>query len=161
GLAMSVLQIERRQEARVVNTIQPLLDSIQDMDTATMQLLAASRGYTLAKESSYLDQYDAAIRNFNKANVQAQEVAVEPRHQQSGADFRREFETIRSGTDQQIIAARDNKLELAAMFMSEAAKVRRSSPDYAGLVEQSLKKSETADLQRIFNVRQSLTALLI
>src|SRR5216684_7011060 len=162
GLALTVLQTERKQEYRTVHTVQPLLDAVQDMDGATTQLLAASRGYTLRPhETQFLDQYDLAIRTFNRAAVAAVDAAREPRMQRQVTDFRREFEELKKLTDQQVTYVREDKPLNAMEFMLEASRLRRSSPDYAGTVQMLLGAQEAAELDRIAGVRQGLTLMLV
>lgn len=162
GLAMSVLQIERRQEVRVIYTSQPLLDSAQDMETAISKLLAASRGYTLTGEAGYVDQYDAAVSDFTRATVQAELAARnEPRMLKHITDFRREFEAVRRWTDAQNAATHDGNRDAALSDMKEATKIRRASPNYSILVEQYVKSSETEDVQHTTNLRSGLTAMLV
>ncbi len=161
GLAFSVLQIEKAHETRVVTTVQPLLDAIQDMDTATMALLAASRGYSLTHESQFLDQYNAAGHNFGKAFQQANDAAVDPAQLRQVVKYRDEFDSMRKHTDAQIEHTRSDQPELALQEMREAARVRSTSPDYAGLVQTALKNKQTAEIERIMSVRQTLTLSLV
>src|ERR1043166_2680613 len=71
GLTLSVLQIEKRQEYQAVYASQPLVDAVDDMDTATAYLLAASRGYTLTRETQFSERYDNAVRVFDRAAATA------------------------------------------------------------------------------------------
>jgi signal transduction histidine kinase len=162
GLALAVLQTERKQEYHTVHTVQPLLDAVQDMDSATTQLLAASRGFTLRPhDTQFLDQYDLAVRTFNRAAVAAVDAAHEPRMERQVTDFRREFGELKKLTDQQITYDREDKPLNAMEFMLEAARLRRSSPDYAGTVQMLLNAQEAAELDRIAGVRQGVTLMLV
>ncbi len=161
GLALSVLEIERAHETRVVTTVQPLLDAIQDMDTATMQLLAASRGYSLTHESQFLDQYNAAIHNFSKALDQANEAAVDPALLRYVVKYRDEFALLRSHTDAQLKYTTADQPEASLGEMKTAAQVRSSAPDYAGLVQAALTRKQGAEMERIRSVRQTLTLSLV
>lgn len=158
GLALTVLQAERRQESRVVRAVLPLLDSVQDMDRATVQLLAASRGFTINGESQFLEQYDTAISAFNRALTRAEMAATNDRMRQYVLQFRHTFEEIRGVTDQQLRAP---TRELALAMMSEASRLRRSAPDYAGLVQQYVDQHEAEEVERISGIRQGLTVMMI
>src|SRR2546423_1426367 len=71
SLALVVLQASRRQEYRIVHGSEVLLDSVQDMDEDVLAIMAAARGYQLTQQTQFLQQYDDAIRDFDKSALTA------------------------------------------------------------------------------------------
>src|SRR5258706_7175946 len=98
------------------------------------------------------------MRCYNHARTGAEAAATNDRMRQYVVQFRHTFEEIRGVTDQQLRAP---NRELALAMMSEAARLRRSAPDFSGLVEQHVKQRETEELERITGIRQGLTVMLI
>jgi PAS domain S-box-containing protein len=162
GLTLAVLQVERNQEYRAVYGLQPLLASARDMDEAIAQLVSASRGYLLApRETQFLDQYDLAIRKFIRASAAAREVRADPLIQPQVTSLQAEFEGLKKLTDQQIRLARENRQAEAMPLMLEVAQLRRSSPDYIGMIEQAVNAEEARQIDRITTLRQGLTLMLV
>src|SRR5512140_3551724 len=64
ALTLTVLQMGKRQEYRIVHGSEPLIDAGRTMDEDVDTLLAAARGYQLRRNSEFLQQYDDAIREF-------------------------------------------------------------------------------------------------
>jgi PAS domain S-box-containing protein len=161
GLSLSVLQIEKNQETHVVSTVQPLLDAVQDMDTATTELLAASRGYSLSRQTQFLERYAVAIRNFNKSLDRANRAAIDPVLQRHVASYSTEFKQLRQVTDREIqYTAADDPAD-ALKSMIDAAAIRSKAPDYAGIVQGALTMSQNAEIEHINTLRQTLTLALV
>src|SRR5713101_7851332 len=68
GLAITVtiLQMGKHQESRIVHGSEPLLDAVQQMDQDTVAILGASRGFLVTQQSQFLEQYDNRVRDFQK-----------------------------------------------------------------------------------------------
>jgi signal transduction histidine kinase len=163
GLALTlvILQIEKRQEYQAVHASQPLLDAVNDMDQSTVAMLAASRGYTLTRETQFATQYDEARRGFDRATSTAVDDAHDARDLKIVTDFRHAHESLRGLLDEQMRLASDNKQANAAEYMLEAAKIYRGMPDFAGLLEQTHRRVQSRELDRIANMRQGFTMLMV
>jgi signal transduction histidine kinase/PAS domain-containing protein len=162
GLAVAVLQIERKQDHRAAHIEQPLLGAVREMDESTAELLAASRGFTLRPhDTQFLAQYDAAVRTFNRAAATATSAPNDPVSMSQVKGFKAEFEDLRKLTDQQIAYSREDKPLNAMEFMLEAARLRRSAPDYAGTLQTALVSQQAAEVYRISGMRQGVTLMLV
>lgn len=161
GLTTAVLQLEKRQEYAVVQESRPLLDSVRVMDESIVQAISSARAYLLTHESQFTDQYETAVRNFDTAATMATQSANDPRDQQLVASLRREFADVRRLTDQQITYAKEDKLDNALEFMLETSRLRRSSPDYAGMLIDQHRITEGRNLGDMDNFRQWVIIAII
>src|SRR5215470_6486686 len=77
GLAVTVgiLQSANRQDYRVVEGSAPLLRVVNAMDDDTNVILSAAQGYGLTGQSSFIAQYDDAVRDFEKSDAAAVRLA--------------------------------------------------------------------------------------
>ncbi|HSP35302.1 MAG TPA: histidine kinase dimerization/phospho-acceptor domain-containing protein, partial [Thermoanaerobaculia bacterium] len=107
-----------------------------------------------------LQQYDDAVRDFDKAAVTAVQLANEPHDAQLVSQLRRHFREIKELTDQQVALVRDGKLGNADEYMLEAARIRRSTPDYAGTLLDEHRRRQSAELEQMSGTRQMLTLLM-
>jgi PAS domain S-box-containing protein len=160
-LALIVLQASRRQEYEVVHGSEVLIDAVQAMDEDVLSIMAAARGYQLTQQTQFLQQYDDAIRDFEKESATANQLARDARDAQLVSELRRHFREIRGLTDSQIELVREGKLGNAAETMLESARIRRSSPDYAGTLVEEHRRRQTTDLEQMSSTRQFLTLLMI
>lgn len=161
GLTTAVLQLEKRQEYAVVQESRPLLDSARVMDESIVQTISSARGYLLTHESQFIDQYETAVRNFETAATLASQSAAEPRDQQLIESLRREFSEVRRLTDQQLVYAKDGKLDNALEFMLETSRLRRSSPDFAAMLVDKHRIAEQRSLSDMENFRQWVIVAII
>ncbi|MEK6374630.1 MAG: ATP-binding protein [Acidobacteriota bacterium] len=163
GLAVTVgiLQSANRQDYRVVEGSAPLLNAVSSMDEDIMTLISASRGYALTGESSFLVQYDDAVRDFEKASDAAVRLATDPRDSPRVYAIRRQYQEIKELTDRQLELLRDDKAANAIEVMREVARINRSTPDYAGMMFQDHEQRNRAELQRITSMRDGLTMLAV
>ncbi len=161
GLTTAVLQLERRQEYAVVQESRPLLDAAQAMDDCIGQMISSARAYLLTHESQFTDQYATALRNFDTAVTMASQSAISPRDQQLVVSLRREFAEVRRLTDSQIALAKEGKNDYAVEFMLEAARVRRGSPDYAAMLVDQHRISDSRSLTDMDNFRQWVIIAII
>jgi PAS domain S-box-containing protein len=160
-LALIVLQASRRQEYKVVHGSEMLLDAVQQMDEDVLAIMAAARGYQLTQQTQFLQQYDDAVRDFEKSSTTANQLARDARDAQLVSELRRHFREIKGFTDDQIELVKEGKLGNANETMLESARVRRSSPDYAGTLLDEHRRRQTAELEQMSSTRQFLTLLMI
>ena len=163
GLAVTVgiLQSANRQDYRVVEGSAPLLNAVSSMDEDTKTLISTSRGYALTGESSFLVQYDDAVRDFEKTSSSAMRLATDPRDAPRVYAIRRQFVEIKQLTDRQLELLRDEKSANALEVMREVARINRSTPDYAGMMFDDHEQRNRVDLQRITSMRDRLTLLAV
>src|SRR5438874_4967422 len=163
GLAATVvvLQVAKRQEYKIVHASEPLLDAAQSMDQAIVAMLGASRGYLLTQQTQFLQQYDDGVREFEKQSATATQLATSPRDLQLVSQLRRHFADIRGLIDRAIVLAREGNGGNANEFMLEAARIRRSTPDYAGILADEHRRSQSKQLDQMTGTRQGLTMLMV
>jgi PAS domain S-box-containing protein len=161
SLALVVLQASRRQEYRIVHGSEVLIDSVQDMDEDVLGIMAAARGYQLTQQTQFLQQYDDAIRDFEKSAVNAVQLAEDPRDAQLVSQLRAHFREIRGLTDQQIDLVKQGKLDNANETLLETARIRRSTPDYAGTLLDEHRRRQTLEFEQLSGTRQMLTMLMV
>ena len=165
GLALTVgiLHLSNRQEYRIVEGSGPLLDAVRSMSGDTLTIMGAARGFALTQQTQFQQQYDEAVRDFNKAHANALHLAADadPRDAQHVADMRRLFNEIRQFTDQEMVSAREGRDRNANEYMVAASRAHRSAPDYAGMMADEHAREERADLQRIMGLHGGLTLLMV
>jgi PAS domain S-box-containing protein len=163
GLALTVttLHIGRLQESRIVHGSEPLLDAVQRMDQDVAALLSAARGFLLTQETQFLQHYDDSVRDFQKQLAIATGLATSPQDEQVVARLRRHFTEIKGLTDEQIALARDGHLANANEYMLEAARIRRSTPDFAGTLADQHRRQQDTELEQLTSLRQSLTLIML
>jgi len=163
GLAVTVgiLQSANRQDYRIVEGTAPLLNAVNAMDNDAMNLINASRGYQLTSESAYLVQYDDAWRDFEKSSATAARLATVESDRQRVEAIRKHFVEIKQLTDRQLDLVRDGKLPNALEVMREVARIRRVTPDHAGLMADDHEQRNRNELQRITRMRDTLTMLAV
>jgi signal transduction histidine kinase/PAS domain-containing protein len=160
-LTLAVLQIEKKQEYDAIHGSQPLINAVNDMDEAELTVISASRGFMLTHESQFIDQYDTATRNFSRADLAAHDAVTIPRDEKLLSDFRRQFQEIKTVTDEQLRLEKAHLPAEALAKMAEATQLRRTSPDFAGIIEQAHGALQTRELDRINGFRQGLTLMLV
>lgn len=133
GLATAVLQLEKRQEYRILEESRPLLDAVREMDRLIQIMIGASRGYVVSQQSQFVDNYEKAASQFNASASLAMQLATHPRDQTVIGDMRRHFVELKGLTDQQMALAREGSAN-ARTFMLEVARFRSSAPDFANLI---------------------------
>src|SRR5947209_16411588 len=113
-LTLTVLQMGKRQEYRIVQGSEPLIDAVRTMDEDTTTILAAARGYHLTRNTEFEQQYDDAVREFEKASANAGQLATDARDLQIVSALRRHFTDIKGLTAAEIQATKDGKLDNAS-----------------------------------------------
>jgi PAS domain S-box-containing protein len=161
GLTTAVLQLEKRQEYQVVEEARPLLDAVRVMDLSIVQMMSSARGYLLTQQSQFVDQYETAVRNFGTAEALASQSASHVRDQQLVSAMRRHFAEIKLLTDRQLSLTREGKSDNAAEFMLETARLRRITPDYAGMIVDRHRDADSRALDEIDGFRQWVIVVLI
>ena len=159
AVAVGILQIANRQDYRVVEGSTPLLNAVHAIDDDTETLLSAARGYALTGQTVFLGNYDEAVRDFEKSSVLAVQLAINPRDAQIVSAMRRHFQELKQLTDREIELVKDGQTANANEVLIEAARIRRSTPDYAGTLSQEHDRLNHAELQRVTSMRNGLTML--
>lgn len=163
GLALTIglLHVANRQEYRIVEGSTPLLDAVYAMNDDTLIIMSAARGYALTRQTQFQQQYDEAVRDFQKASANAAQLASEQRDAQRVSSMRKKFVEIRQLTDRQMDAVREGRDGNASEYMVEASSIHRSAPDYAGTMADEHAREERRELQRITGLRTALTLLMV
>ena len=164
GLALNItiLQSQRRQEYRIVQSSVPLIDAVNEMDESVTRIVSAARGYQLSRQTAFQQQYDDAVRDFEKASLTANQLAyADPRDARLVSELRRHFVEIRKMTDRQMQLTQDDRPEDARQIMLDIASRRRSTPDYAGTLADMHRRQQDADLERMSMNRQWFILLLV
>jgi len=163
GLALTVviMQTGKRQEYGIVHMSEPFLDAVQQMDQDVVAMLGAARGYLLTQQTQFLQQYDEAVRDFAKQADVAMQLAGSPRDGQLIGQFRRHFADLKGLTDQQIELMKQDKSGNANEYMLEAARLRRSAPDFYGTLADQHRRQENEQLEEVSGLRQGLTLLMV
>ncbi|HEY8133253.1 MAG TPA: ATP-binding protein [Thermoanaerobaculia bacterium] len=161
GLTIGILQIGKRQEYAIVHGSEPLLDAVQQMDRDVVSLLGSARGYLLTQQTQFLQQYDDAVRDFQKQSTTAVQLASSPQDTQLVSQLRRHFSDIKGLTDQQIELMKEGKAANANEYMLEAARIRRSTPDFAGTLADRHRRQQDIQLENVAGLRQGLTLIMV
>jgi PAS domain S-box-containing protein len=161
GLTVTILQIGRRQESRIVHGSEPLLDAVQRMDQDVVGILGAARGFLLTQQTQFLQHYDDSVRDFERQSSIATGLASTPQDRQVVAHLRHHFNEIRGLTDEQIALARDGHPANANKYMLEAARIRRSTPDFAGTLADQRRRQQDIELELVASLRQGLTLVMV
>ncbi|HEY8182886.1 MAG TPA: ATP-binding protein [Thermoanaerobaculia bacterium] len=161
GLTVTVLQIGRRQESRIVHGSEPLLDAVQHMDEDVRAMLASARGFQLTRQTQFLQQYDDAVKDFAKQSAKANQLATSPQDLQVVSQLKKHFVDIKGLTDEQISLSKEGRAANANEYMLEAARIRRSTPDLAGTLADQRRRQQDADLENVASLRQSLTLVMV
>ena len=154
-----ILNSERRQEYVVVQATEPLLDAVRNMDDSLDTIVSASRGYVLTGETQFLQQYDDAVRLFNKNKTFAAQQAVDPTDASTISAFAKFFDEIHSLTKAQIDLKREGKPFGDEVL--EVARRRRGEQDFAGLIVDRHRRDQARDQESQNVLRQSLMLSLI
>lgn len=158
GLTLLVLQTERREEARIVQGSEPLIDAIHAMDNDLTTAVSAARGYVLTQRSEFTQQYSDALRNFERDYNTARQLANDPQDIKDVADFKRHYDAVRAQTDTQVDATRDDR-DLDSVI--EVARLRRKAPDFAGTLTARHRLAQSKQADEMTSQRQWVMLLLV
>lgn len=152
-MTLAVLRMEQRQEYQIVQQSRPYVDAVREMDDSLTTMVSATRGYVLTGQTQFTQQYDDAVRSFQKAESQATELA-RPRDHPVLDEFREHFNKVKTLTDEQIKLRDDGRPKDAADAMLATAQLRRAAPDYEGLISDRIRSEQASALDRISSARQ-------
>jgi len=155
-----LLRKERRQQARMVHVVAPMVESIMSMDGSISAMLAAVRGYTVTKRTEFLAQYDEANRDFETTAFAADQIAAEGRDHQVIRKMREHYKVLKKLSDQQIQQTDSGDGEAAAQTMLEAARQRRTAMDFSGEFTRTDRLERSRDMAELDNL-PFLTLLLV
>ena len=156
ALTIAVVRMEQKNEARIVEESRPLLDAVREMDEAFATLISSSRGYLISGQTAFRQQYDDAVRQFNRAGQQAFEYASDDRHRDAITEFRRQFREIKRMTDAQIEERHKNEAPTSAgmTMMLEAARLQSESPDYGDRIRDQIRAEQRSVVESVVTARQ-------
>ena len=154
GLTVAVLQLEKRQEYRIVEESRPLLDATRQMDESLELMVSKSRAYILSNQTVFEGQYDSALRSFERSEAAARSLALETRDRELLARMRSLFDEIRRLSERQFELTKEGKRENAIEVMLETARLRRTAPDYAGMMFDYHRGMQRREFERISNLRE-------
>ena len=160
-LTIVILQTGKRQESEIVHGSEPLVDAVQQMDQDIVAMLGAARGFLLTQQTQFLQQYQDAVRDFDKQSVAAVQLAASRQDSQNVVALRREFADIKGITDRQIELMKDGKAANANEYMLEASRIRGSTPDFAGTLADQHRRRQDTQLEKLAGLRQGLTLLMV
>jgi PAS domain S-box-containing protein len=161
ALNLSMLNIERQEANEVVQVTSPLLDAVHDMNEATLTAVSSARGYTLTRETEFVQQYEDAVRRFDKAASAANDNTHDPATLNNLARFRDHFKQARKRTGEQIAATREGRTADAMKAMMDVATLRRSAPDFAGDIEDDLRRAQASNADDLTTQRQLFVLLMV
>jgi len=160
-LTLTVLQTGKQQEYRIIQGSEPLNDNVNAMDDDTTTIISAARGYHLTRNPQFQQKYDEAVRNFQKANTNAMQLATDPHDVQLIGDLRRHFAEMRRLTKQEMDLAQANRIDEANQVLLEAARQHRAAPDFTGVILDAHRRRQVADLDRMTSMRLGLSILMV
>jgi PAS domain S-box-containing protein len=161
AVTISILQLEQRQEYRVLQERRPFLDAIRTMDTSLTMIVSAARGYLLSGDKAFLQQYDDAARAFATASSSATELGANTRNEEQVRQFEALFTKIKGLSDDSIHAYDAGRRAEAVATMLEIARIRRTSPDYADLMIDRSRSEMNDAVDAIAAMRQWLMLAMI
>jgi PAS domain S-box-containing protein len=161
GLNLSVLNVERREASENVQRTVPLMAAVHDMDEAALTVVSASRGYSMTRQSEFQQQYEDAVRAFDRAAADADEVVHDPADLNTLARFREHFRQLRAKTDKQIAATQADHPAEAVGIALDVARTRRAAPDFAGKLEDDHRRQQAANVMELGAKRQWLVLLMV
>ena len=161
ALTMGILNFSSRQENRIIEGSAPLLDAVHAMNDDTLTLMSAARGFALSQETQFQQQYDEAIRDFQKSSANALQLASQTGDQQSVMKMIKLFNELRQLTDREIMSVHDQKFLNANEYMVEASRIHRVAPDFAGTLIEEHERQQRQGLRRLAGMRTELTLLVV
>jgi signal transduction histidine kinase/CHASE3 domain sensor protein len=161
GLAvnLTILNSERQQAAAIIGGSEPLLDAVRDMDDGLTTMISACRGYLLTGETQFLQQYDDAVREFDKAARLASQQATDAKDQNLITQYRVLFSDVHSLTDKQIELRKEGKD--TTEYQLETARILRGALDYRGIIVARHRQQQAHDQEAQNSMRLSLTLSLV
>jgi PAS domain S-box-containing protein len=154
GLTTAVLQLEKRQEYRILDESRPVLDAVRAMEDGLVKMVSASRAYVGTGLSQFTAQYDASASAFQEAETAAVDLATAPRDQQIINEMRRHYREVKGLMDAQIALRKEEKIENAQEFMLEVARMRSTAPQYVEIMVGQHRRNANTVRARMESFRQ-------
>src|SRR4051812_24699391 len=161
ALNLVILNLEKKQEARIIQSAKPLVDAVREMDADKLSLVSAARGYVLTRQTLFLQQHADAIRGFEKAAATATQIVTDRHDAEAIMAFRKHFADVRTLTEQQLALTDGGNNGPAVESILQTARVMRSAPDYAGMIADYHAHQQSDELQNMAAIRQWLILSLI
>jgi PAS domain S-box-containing protein len=151
ALTISVLRAEQKNEFRIVQESRPLLDAVRRMDRSILTMVSSARGFVLTGQTAFEQQYDDAIREYERALTQARAAAKTTTHQKAITDLDKHFNILKKKTDEQVEKGQKDNWQALAI---EVARIRRVEPDHAELLIEQVRADQRDDLEETSTTRQ-------
>jgi len=161
ALTLKVLQMGKAQEYGIVHGSELLDDDVDTMDEDVGKILSAARGFHITRNPQFQQQYDDTVREFQKANTGAMQLATDPRDVEHIGKLRRHFEEIKQLTTDEMALAQQGRLAEADQKMLEASRLHRAAPDFSGTILDEHRRRQTTELDRMTSMRLGLSLLMV
>ena len=153
-MTIVILRIEQRHENEIIREERPLLDAVRMMDESVATMVSASRGFAISGQTAFEQQYADAARTFGTGYSLAAERVRNRRDEEIVREFQQHFEDTKEKTDEQMQLSRDGRTAEAEKLMLETATLRRTAPDYAGIISDRIRSGQADALDRVSLTRQ-------
>jgi PAS domain S-box-containing protein len=154
ALTIAVLQMEQRQEYRIIQESRPLAEAVRKMDESLAIMVSATRGYVISDHSAFEQQYEDALRDFGTAQTFAFEHVSDERDRKVLRDFAAHADAIRKFNEKQIRLIQAGDQTEAKAVMLTTFRARRAAPDYESLITERIRGQQSAALDEIASARQ-------
>src|SRR5438105_8135099 len=155
-LTLVILNLEKKQELRALQSAKPLVDAVREMDADTLIVVSSARGYVLTRQTLFEQQQADAIREFDKAAATAMQLSTDPYDARTVNAFKKYFGDVRGLSDRQIALAKQGLNGNAVEFLLETTRVMQAAPGYAGIIADYHAREQTRELQNMAAIRQWL-----
>ncbi len=159
-LTLLVLQTERREEAQIVLGSEPLIDAVSDMDTDITTAVSAARAFVLTGQTQFTQQYDDAIRGFDRSYASAKQLAASPEDISLVSNFKNHFDEVRTKTDKQIEVAPANP-DAAKDLVLQVARIRRAASDFSAKLTETHRLRQVQAIDAMAVQRQWVMLLMV
>ncbi|HEY0157175.1 MAG TPA: ATP-binding protein [Thermoanaerobaculia bacterium] len=153
-LTIVILRLEQRHENEIIREERPLLDAVRVMDESIATMVSASRGFSISGQTAFEQQYADAVRAFGTGVSLASERVRNKRDAEMIQQFERHFGETKAKTDEQMALSREGRRDEAQRLMLETATLRRTAPDYAGIISDRIRSGQADALDRVSLTRQ-------
>jgi PAS domain S-box-containing protein len=161
GLTFTVLQMEKRYEFRILEESRPLLDAVGQMARDLELMVSTARAYVATQQTQFTVNYEEAAARFNENASLATQLATDPQDRALINDMKRHFVEVKAFTDRQLELAREGKGANAIEVMLEAARIRSTAPDHAGMIITRHRTQASQHRRAMDSFRQSVTLIMV
>ena len=161
AITILILRVEQTEEYAIVQEARPLLDAVRAMDTSLNTMISATRGFLLTGQTAFLQQYDDAVREFDKSDAVAGDLVRDSRDRALLVQFREHFRQVRELTDLEVQLRRQGREDAAKDVMLDVARLRRETPDYAGMLADRIRTEQRESRERLSGMRQWLMLVVV